>query len=253
MAEQAHQMLVEHFTTTHFPDDPVLDAAYAAALLRHTAATPDSDTLVRLYTPSPTLSFGRLDALRAQFPDAVEAARRHGFTPVVRTAGGRAAAYHEQTLVLEIFAPDTQGMTGARARFRELTTRLVSVLRGLGIDARIGAVPGEYCPGDWTINGAGRVKLVGTAQRIISGASLFGAELVVADPRPTRAVLTDVNAALEVEFDPRTAAALTDLNPAISLETVRAAILADLGAAREVVPDPGVIADAISNRTAHAP
>lgn len=246
-------MLVEHFTTTHFPDDPVLDAAYAAALLRRTATTPDSDALVRLYNPAPTLSFGRLDALRTQFPDAVEAARRHGFTPVVRSAGGRAAAYHEQSLVLEIFAPDTQGMTGARARFRELTTRLVSVLRDLGIDARIGAVPGEYCPGDWTINGAARVKLAGTAQRIISGAWLFGAELVVTDPEPTRAVLTDVNAALDLEFDPSTAAALADFNPAISLEKVKIAILTDLGAAREVVPEPGVIADAISNRASHAP
>ena len=144
-------------------------------------------------------------------------------------------------------------MTGARARFRELTIRLVSGLRGLGIDARIGAVPGGCCPGDWTINGAARVKLAGTAQRIVSGAWLFGAELVVTEPEPTRAVLTDVNAALDVEFDLSTAAALADLNPAISLEHVRAAILIDLGTGREVVAKPGVIADAISNRASHAP
>ena len=57
-------------------------------------------------------------------------------------------------------------------------------------------------------------------------------------------MLTDVNAALDLEFDPSTAAALADFNPAISLEKVRIAILTDLGAAREVVPEPGVIADA---------
>jgi len=66
-------------------------------------------------------------------------------------------------------------------------------------------------------------------------------------------VLTDVNAALDVEFDPSTAAALADLNPAISLEHVRAAILIDVGTGREVVAKPGVIADAISNRASHAP
>ena len=66
-------------------------------------------------------------------------------------------------------------------------------------------------------------------------------------------MLTDVNAALDVEFDPSTAAALADLNPAISLEQVRAAILIDLGTGREVVAEPAVLADAISNRASHAP
>ncbi|OUS95787.1 hypothetical protein [Rhodococcus sp. NCIMB 12038] len=151
-------------------------------------------------------------------------------------------------------------MTGARARFRELTIRLVSGLRGLGnrrsdrrSARRLLSRRGDYCPGDWAIKGAARVKLAGTAQRIISGAWLFGAELVVTDPEPTRAVLTDVNAALDVEFDPSTAAALADLNPAISLEQVRAAILIDLGTGREVVAEPAVLADAISNRASHAP
>ncbi|MCX5044707.1 hypothetical protein OG921_16195 [Aldersonia sp. NBC_00410] len=143
--------------------------------------------------------------------------------------------------------------TGAQARFRELTARLVGVLRGLGIDARIGAVPGEYCPGGWSINGAGRVKLAGTAQRIISGACLFGAELVVTDPDPIRAVLADVNAALDVEFDPRTASVLTDLNPAVTLDKTRAGIRTALGAVHEVTAGPDVMAEAIKARESHAP
>ncbi|MCS4257847.1 hypothetical protein M2405_006174 [Rhodococcus erythropolis] len=39
----------------------------------------------------------------------------------------------------------------------------------------------------------------------------------------------------------------------VPLEKVRAVILANLGAAREVVAEHRVIADAISNRAFHAP
>lgn len=244
-------MTIEQLLTTHFPDDPVMDAAFASALLRRTGRDPNASGLVRIYSPARTLSFGRLDAVRPQFPVAAAAARHHGFTPVVRGAGGRAAAYHEQTLVVEIVSPDTEGIVGARPRFQRLTPRIVAVLRTLGVDARIGPVPGEYCPGDWTVNGAGRVKLAGTAQRIVAGAWLFGFELVVADSDPVRAVLADVNAALELEFDPATAASLTDLNPALGLEQVRAAILAEIGAVHELTADPDLLVEAANLRDAH--
>ncbi|MBC2638288.1 MULTISPECIES: lipoate--protein ligase family protein [unclassified Rhodococcus (in: high G+C Gram-positive bacteria)] len=244
-------MTIEQLLTTHFPDDPVSDAALATALLRRTAREPNAPALVRIYSPAPTLSFGRLDAVRPQFPVAAEVARQHGFTPLVRGAGGRAAAYHEQTLVVEIFSRDSEGMLGARPRFQRITPRLVAVLRKLGVDARIGPVPGEYCPGEWTVNGAGRVKLAGTAQRIVAGAWLFGFELVVSDSAPVRAVLTDVNAALDLEFDPGTAASLTDLNPSLSLGQVRAAILAEIGVVHERTADPDVLAEAANLRDAH--
>ena len=244
-------MTIERLLTTHFPDDPVMDAAFASALLRRTGRDPNAPGLVRIYSPARTLSFGRLDAIRPQFPAAAAAARRHGFTPVVRGAGGRAAAYHEQTLVVEIFSRDTEGIIGARARFERITPRIAAVLRSLGVDARIGPVPGEYCPGDWTVNGEGRVKLAGTAQRIVAGAWLFGFELVVSDSNPVRAVLTDVNAALELDFDPGTAASLTDMNPGVTLEQVRAAILAETGGLHERAADPGLLDEAANLRDAH--
>lgn len=101
------------------------------------------------------------------------------------------------------------------------------------------------------MNGAGRVKLAGTAQRIVAGAWLFGFELVVSDSAPVRAVLTDVNAALDLEFDPGTAASLTDLNPSLSLGQVRAAILAEIGVVHERTADPDVLAEAANLRDAH--
>ncbi|WP_235214715.1 lipoyl protein ligase domain-containing protein [Rhodococcus opacus] len=131
-------MTIRHLLTTHFPDDPVMDAALATAFLRRTARDPNAPALVRIYSPARTLSFGRLDAVRAQFPAATAVARQHGFTPVVRGAGGRAAAYHEQSLVAEMISRDAEGMVGARPRFQRITPRLVAVLRKLGVDARIG-------------------------------------------------------------------------------------------------------------------
>ncbi|WP_235214716.1 hypothetical protein [Rhodococcus opacus] len=101
------------------------------------------------------------------------------------------------------------------------------------------------------MNGAGRVKLAGTAQRIVAGAWLFGFELVVSDPDPVRAVLTDVNAALELEFDPGTAASLTDLNLDVTLEQVRAAILAELGVVHARTADPDLLEEAANLRDAH--
>jgi len=238
--------------TTNFPEDPALDAALSSALVRRAARAPETPAVVRIFVPTRTLSFGRLDAIRPGFAAAVVAARTHGFTPVVRGAGGRAAAYNEHTLVLETVSPDSEGMAGLRPRFQRMAASIVAVLRDLGADARIGPVPGEYCPGDWTVNGGGRVKLAGTAQRFVKGAWLFGAELVVADPQPVRAVLTDVNAALGMEFDPRTAASLVDLIPGVSLEQVRSAFITSLGKTVELAMNSELEVEARSLRHHHA-
>ena len=77
-----------------FPESPALDIAVSHALLMRVARG-ELEPMVRLYRPAPTLAFGRLDALRPGFAEAGEAARDAGFAPIVRLAGGHAAAYHE--------------------------------------------------------------------------------------------------------------------------------------------------------------
>ena len=67
----------------------------------------------------------------------------------------------------------------------------------MGIVARVGELPGEYCAGEWSVNAAG-VKLAGTAQRSIRGASLVTAMLIVEGGARLRAALVDVYAALEI-------------------------------------------------------
>lgn len=157
---------------------------------------------MRLYRPEPTVAFGRLDARRPGFEQARAAAERHGFAPLDREPGGHAVAYHRGSLVLELEGPG--GLDGIHRRFEDAATRITAALLSLGVDARIGAVPGEYCAGDFSVNLGGHTKLAGLAQRVRQGRYTLGASIVCEDPEPVRAVLTDVYAALALDFDPVT-------------------------------------------------
>ncbi|WP_369044641.1 lipoate--protein ligase family protein [Sinomonas sp. P10A9] len=198
---------------------------------------------LRLYRPRPTLAFGQRDTRLAGFDAARDAARAHGFEPVVRKAGGRAAAYHEGTLIVDHIEPAREAMVGHRHRFEVFGALYAGVLQALGVDARVGEIPDEYCPGEYSVHGvpvgfgtgtavsgrttaAGRLKLVGTAQRVVAGAWLFSSVFVVSDAEPVRAVLTDVYRALALPFDPATAGAADDLVPGLTVDAVETALLA---------------------------
>jgi octanoyl-[GcvH]:protein N-octanoyltransferase len=75
------------------------------------------------------------------------------------------------------------------------------------------------------VNAGGRVKLVGTAQRLVRGASLLGAVVLVRGGARVRAVLEDVNAALALEWDPATAGAAEDEVPGLTVDDVERAVL----------------------------
>jgi lipoate-protein ligase A len=98
------------------------------------------------------------------------------------------------------------GIDGITQRFERAAATIAGALISLGVDARIGPVDGEWCPGDYSVNLAGRAKLAGLAQRVRARRYTVGASLVVEDPEPVRGVLTDVYAALELVFDPTTVA-----------------------------------------------
>lgn len=157
---------------------------------------------MHILRPQATVAFGRLDTLRPGYAAAVAAARAHGFAVAVRAPGGHAAAWHGGSLVIE--AHGEGGIGGITDRFRTEAIRLAEALRGLGVDARVGAVPREYCPGEWSVNLEGRVKLIGLAQRVRRDAYTVGAHIVCADVEPVRAVLADVYTALGIDMDPAT-------------------------------------------------
>jgi hypothetical protein len=95
------------------------------------------------------------------------------------------------------------------------------------VDARVGAVPGEYCPGAFSVNARGTAKLVGTSQRITRDAWLFSSLIMVSGEERVRPVLTEVYAHLGQPFDPASAGSLAGEVPGLDTETVERALLDD--------------------------
>ncbi|MBC3762220.1 lipoate--protein ligase family protein [Quadrisphaera oryzae] len=211
------------------PDD---DAARRLALLADVGEG-RSPQLVRLLRPSRTAAFSRRDALLPGFGAAQDAARSHGFAPVVRPVGGRMAPYHPGTLIVDVIGRSDDPRRGMTARFELVADATVEVLEGLGLDARTGELPREYCPGQHSVHVVtpglppGATKVAGTAQRQTRHAYLVSTLLVVHDGAPLRAVTTDVYAALGLDLDPATVGAVADHVPGgrVGVEEVAAALV----------------------------
>jgi octanoyl-[GcvH]:protein N-octanoyltransferase len=215
--------------------DPTLDVALAHALLE-LVAEGRRGRVLRCYRPTAAVAFGRRDSFLPGFPGAVAAARRHGFVPLIRGAGGRAAAYDDGCLVLDEIMPSADSMAGIQERFAREAERQARALRGLGVDARVGQVPGEYCPGEFSVNARGATKLIGAAQRIVRGAWLLSTVVVVRPAGDLRAVLEDVYAALGLDWDPATTGAIDTEAPEVSIEQVRDALLEQYAERYDLVP-----------------
>ncbi|GAA2100924.1 biotin/lipoate A/B protein ligase family protein [Microlunatus panaciterrae] len=208
------------------PADPALEMAFALALLRQVDRAERDDT-VRIYRAGvPTMAFGRRDTRLAGFAAAVEMARRSGFAPVVRAAGGRVVGYTGSALVVDHVGRGSRFPSGMEQRFADFGALFARVLRSLGVDARVGEVPGEYCPGAHSVNARGTVKLVGTAQRIVRDAWLFSAVLVVDGTAALRPLLTEVHRRLDLPFDAASVGSVADEVPAVTTADVQAAVLA---------------------------
>jgi octanoyl-[GcvH]:protein N-octanoyltransferase len=212
-----------------FPNPPALDTAISHATLRQVASSLLPETL-RLYRPGPILAFGPRDRVAPGFADAVAAAHERGFASIERLAGGRAAVFHEGTLAFSWAIPDPRAREGIRPRFDALAEIMVEAIRSLGVDARIGEVPGEYCPGEHSVNARGRTKLMGVGQRVIAGAAHVGGVVVVSGADRVREVLLPVYEALGLDWDPATVGSLADEVPGLGWEESAVAVEEAFGA-----------------------
>ncbi|MFC4947379.1 lipoate--protein ligase family protein [Pseudonocardia sp. GCM10023141] len=210
---------------------PAFDVALAGHLLR-CAGREGPAAVLRVSRPArPTVAFSRRDTLAPGFPAAAQAARSAGFEPVVRAPGGRAVAFTGCALVLDHISTDADALSGLDARFRDFGALWAAALQTLGIDARVGEVPGEYCPGAHSVNAGGTAKLVGTAQRVVKGAWLFSAVAVLDDAAVLAPLLTDIYRHLDMPFDSGSVGAIGH-----PVEQVEAAVLAQYAALFELVP-----------------
>lgn len=232
-------------------DDAAVELAVGHALVRRVSAGEVNEAL-RVYRPaSPAVVFGRRDTRLPGFGAAALAARAAGFEPLVRAVGGRPVAYTTEALVVDHVKHEQLAPDGLETRFKEYGLLYADVLHALGIDARVGAVPGEYCPGAHSINARGVVKLVGTGQRVVRNGWLFSALVVVGDDARLRAVLTDVYRHLELPFDPASVGSLSTEVPGLTIDTVQRQLLDAYGAPTPTAVDDATLELAVSLAADH--
>ena len=218
-----------------------------SAVLLARVARGEHEPVLRLQRHAPAVAFGRMDAIAPGFAAAVAQARALGYEPFERLAGGRAAVYHEGVLTIGEALPDPQANLHINERYEATARTVAAALRSLGVDARVGAVAGEYCPGDFSVNARGAVKLSGTAQRVVRGGAYVGTVLVVRDAARVAAVVEALYAELGLPVDPAATGAVADEAPGAGLDAVEAALIAAYaarGPLRAGTLDPGVLAAA---------
>ena len=212
-----------------FPEEPELGTAVSRAILTRVAAGELPPT-ARIHRPGRELAFGRRDVAAAGYERAVEAALAAGFPPVERLAGGRAAVFHEGTIAFTRAYPDPHPPRRTYERFEEVAALVSGTLEDLGIDARVGEVPGEYCPGAYSVNAGGARQLAGIGQRMIRGGAHVGVVIVVSGEELVREALVPVYEALELDWDPDTSGSLAaELGREVDPDEVTDALVARLG------------------------
>ncbi len=218
-----------------FPDQPELSTEVSRTILRRVAAGELPPT-IRIHRPGDEVAFGRQDVASPGYAAAVEAARAAGFAAVERLAGGRAAVFHQGTIAIARAYSDPQPPKRTYARFEEMAGLIADALRGLGVDARVGEVPGEYCPGAYSINARGTTKLAGIGQRMIRGGAHMGGVVVASGGLGITRVLEPVYRALELDWNPATSGSVSDeLGREVDPGEIEEALLAELAKRYDLV------------------
>jgi octanoyl-[GcvH]:protein N-octanoyltransferase len=218
-----------------FPDQPELSTEVSRTILRRVAAGELPPT-IRIHRPGDEVAFGRQDVASPGYAAAAEAARAAGFAAVERLAGGRAAVFHQGTIAIARAYSDPQPPKRTYARFEEMAGLIADALRGLGVDARVGAVPGEYCPGAYSINARGTTKLAGIGQRMIRGGAHMGGVVVASGGLGITRVLEPVYRALELDWNPATSGSVSDeLGREVDPGEIEEALLAELAKRYDLV------------------
>jgi octanoyl-[GcvH]:protein N-octanoyltransferase len=209
--------------------DPALDAAVSRALMLRVAGGELPETL-RISRPGPAVAFGKRDVVSEGYAAAVAAARTAGFEAIERLAGGRAAVFHDATLHFGHAIRDAEPRLKVTERFEATAELVARAFRRLGVDARVGEIDGEYCPGEHSVNARGETKLMGLGQRVIKDGAYVGGVVVVAGADRVRDVLVPVYDALGLDWRPETTGSLDDEAPGIGWDAVRTVLEAEYAA-----------------------
>ena len=233
----------------------MFDTAVSHALLRRAGRGEIGETL-RVSIPARMVAFGRQDIASDGYQEAAVAARQRGFAAIERLAGGRAAVFHPGTISFAWTVPDMEARAGITTRFKEMADIVAGTLERLGIDAHIGEIPGEYCPGTYSVNARRQRKIMGVGQRVIQGAAHVGGVIVVNDSAAVRDVLVPVYTSLGVSWNPETAGSIADeLGAPRDMERIADTFVeefADRFTLREGLFDEATLAEAETLLSGHA-
>ncbi len=144
--------------------------------------------------------------------------------------------FHEQTLHFGHAVRDVEPRLRVTQRFEETAALVARAFARLGVDARVGEIEGEYCPGEHSVNARGETKLMGLGQRVIKDGAYVGAVVVVAGADRVRDVLVPVYDALGLDWRPGTTGSLADEVIEITWENACVALEAEYAALYELEP-----------------
>jgi octanoyl-[GcvH]:protein N-octanoyltransferase len=220
-------------------DDTALSAVarpspleYAAWVKEKLASLqPGDEGILRFRRPKPTAAFSPQDTTHPDYERIKEQARANGFEPIERGTGGRLTMFDERALAITLLAPHPEPHLHTMKRYEIFSNIVADALKALGIDARVGELPNEYCPGKYSINAEGRVKLVGIAQRMNRRCVQMGAIISVERSDKACAAIAEAYSAMGLSFDTQSYGAICDLKPTLSYNEVIAQFIKSVSAA----------------------
>jgi lipoate-protein ligase A len=186
-----------------------LDTAVSRAML-HRVSTGELPELLHIAQPHRVVAFGKHDLLTEGFGDAVSIALDQGFDPTIRIAGGRAVVFHADVIRFAWTVPSTDPVAEMHSRFTTVASYIVAALATLGVDASIGELAREYCPGAYSVHIDGGGKVMGSGQRLARTAAQVAGMVVVDHADIVNNVLSPIYATLGIDMDPSVTGAVAD-------------------------------------------
>jgi octanoyl-[GcvH]:protein N-octanoyltransferase len=181
---------------------------------------PGDEGILRFRRPRPTAAFSPQDTTHPDYERIKALARAAGFEPVERGTGGRLTMFDEGALAITLLSPHPEPHLHTIKRYEMFSTAIAAALVKLGIDAHVGELPDEYCPGKYSINARGRVKLVGVAQRMNRRCVQMGAIITVQRSQAACDAVAVAYRSMGLTFDPVTYGAIAEIVPTLGYDDV---------------------------------
>ena len=210
-----------------------LDTAVSRSMLQRVSDGELPESL-HIAQPQSVVAFGRHDSMTEGFGDAVAIALDQGFDPTVRIAGGRAVVFHADVVRFAWTVPSTDPVVEMQSRFVSVASHIVTALASLGIDASVGELAREYCPGAYSVHIDGGGKIMGSGQRLARRAAQVAGMVVVSGADIINTVLTPIYASLGLDMDPAATGSIADVAE-IETATVASAVAEQFARGRETL------------------